>query len=191
MSTRRSLQTLTARVELCTSCPLAHTRSHVVVASGPRNARICILGEAPGATEDASGRPFDGVSGRLLDTALIDAGTSRDEVYVCNAVKCRPPNNRPPTRAERRACAPFLIEQLNLVNPAIIITLGRSALTALDVEYTSLEEVRGRCMSVSNWSVVPTVHPAYVLRRRSQYRRFVHDLAVAVTMAQRGERPLP
>lgn len=184
-----ALSALSSRAAACTACALHENRSCSVFSSGPADSRLVLLGEAPGAHENASGRPFCGRSGRLLDEALEHAGISRSEVYVCNAVKCRPPGNRPPTRTELAACRPFLVEQLSLVSPALVITLGASALRSLGVDFASLDSVRGKTLSLPSpfapLRCFPTVHPAYVLRRRpSEYPKFCSDLRTALQLVK-------
>lgn len=145
-----------------------------------------LIGEAPGANEDASGRPFCGASGRLLDKALTSVGLTRDEVYVCNAVKCRPPANRPPTEAEIVKCRGFLVRQLAALSPVVVITLGASALRALGVEFSTLSSLRGTLLELSSpfppLRCLPTVHPAYVLRRRAEMPGFITDLSTAALL---------
>jgi len=178
------LVSLAAQAASCTACPLHASRDCSVFASGPASARLVLLGEAPGANENATGIPFCGASGRLLDSALISAGLSREEVYVCNAVKCRPPQNRPPTPAELSACRPFLVRQFSAVSPVLVVALGASALRALGVEFKSLSALRGRPMTLpapfTPLVCLPTVHPAFALRRRrTELPNLVHDLETA------------
>lgn len=182
--TGMSLDQLCVAVASCTKCPLALARNKAVCHSGPYDARLVLLGEAPGAQEDASGTPFCGASGKLLDAALSAAGTSRDRVYVTNAVKCRPPANRPPHSTELAACRPFLTAQLNLLTPRVVCTLGASALRSIGGPTTGITTLRGTALMIGDLLVVPTVHPAYVLRRRRlEWPTFVADLAAAVALA--------
>lgn len=174
---------LVADVFACTACPLHRSRTIPVVSSGSLPSRLVLLGEAPGAAEDATGLPFCGASGKLLDRALADAGLDRASLFVVNAVKCRPPANRPPTTLEIATCRPFLDRQLTAAAPAPVVCLGASALRALSVPFDSLNAIRGRPLHVDGFIVFPTVHPAYVLRRRtSEYSRFVADLAAAAAL---------
>jgi uracil-DNA glycosylase family 4 len=175
-----NLAALAKKAAVCTACSLSSSRTCSVFSSGPSSSKVVLLGEAPGANEDASGRPFCGASGRLLDEILDQVGLPRSSVYVCNAIKCRPPQNRPPTPLEIATCRPFLVEQLDTINPVLIITLGSSALRALGVEFKSLSSLRGKILSHEGRSILPTVHPAYVLRRRNIERPgFVKDLTLA------------
>jgi uracil-DNA glycosylase family 4 len=181
---RIDLAALALEAAACTRCPLHASRTTSVFASGSAPARLVLLGEAPGATEDQTGRPFCGASGRLLDTALHTVGLSRESVYVLNAVKCRPPDNRPPTHLEISACSSFLLAQLTALAPAPIVALGASALRALNVPFTSLTSVRSTWVELpapfQGRLCLPTVHPAYVLRRRRlEFEPFCADLAAA------------
>jgi DNA polymerase len=181
------LVSLAAEAASCVACPLHMSRTCSVFASGPSSASIVLLGEAPGANEDATGRPFCGASGRLLDAALTAAGLSRDEVYVCNAVKCRPPANRPPTAAELAACRGFLVRQFATLHPSVVVSLGASALRALGMDFSSLASLRGTPLSLpapfAPLRCLPTVHPAYVLRRRrTEMGGFIADLAAAAAL---------
>jgi uracil-DNA glycosylase family 4 len=181
------LTLLAAEAAACTRCPLHASRSTSVFSSGPTPARLVLLGEAPGANEDRTGRPFCGASGRLLDAALLASGFSREEVYVLNAVKCRPPNNRPPTSRELAACNHFLVAQLTALAPAPVLTLGASALRALGVDFPTLTAVRSTWVDLpapfAPRRCLPTVHPAYVLRRRRlEFDAFCADLARAAAV---------
>jgi DNA polymerase len=148
----------------CTACPdLAATRTRVVIGTAPAGARLLLMGEAPGATEDATGVPFVGRSGQLLDRLLADVGLSRTAVSVLNTVKCRPPGNRPPTSAESRRCRGWTERQLALVQPALVVALGLSA-TRWFLGATTLAAVRGRVHDVGGRAVLPTYHPSAALR---------------------------
>lgn len=181
------LSILAAEAAACVACPLHASRTCSVFSSGPSSASIVLIGEAPGVNEDTSGRPFCGASGRLLDAALDAAGLARDEVYVCNAVKCRPPANRPPTTAELTTCRTFLVRQLAALQPVVVVSLGASALRALGVEFASLTSLRGVPFPLpvpfAPLRCLPTVHPAYVLRRRrTELQGFTADLAAAASL---------
>lgn len=170
------LPALHAAMVRCTRCDLALSRTQVVPGSGAPAARILFVGEAPGAKEDRDGLPFVGASGRLLDEMLGAAGLTRDEVFIANVVRCRPPRNRNPRTREIRACAGWLAEQIRLIAPSIVVTLGRFALqhfipgakitllegTLQDVDYA------GRPVTL-----YPLLHPAAILRsqnRKPEYR---------------------
>jgi DNA polymerase len=170
----------------CTRCPeLVATRTQVVVGSGPPDARIVVVGEAPGAVEDETGVPFVGRSGQLLDRLLDEAGTSRAQVAVLNTVKCRPPGNRVPTKDETARCRPWTTAQLAELSPAVVVTLGLSA-TSWFLGKTPLGPVRGRVHEVDGQRVLPTYHPAAALRggpRGEAMTRLREDLALAVRLA--------
>lgn len=181
-----SLSQWESSVRDCTLCPLHSTRTNAVTCSGPTPASLLLIGEAPGEAEDRTGTPFKGRSGQLLDECLQLAGTSRDAVHVGNAVRCRPPDNRPPRPEELSACATHLTLELELVQPLVIVTLGASALRALGLlaRGASLSSVRGSQLQYQGRRVLPTVHPAYVLRNRPNHEPdFVADLKRALRLA--------
>ncbi|HDQ08636.1 MAG TPA: uracil-DNA glycosylase [Methanoculleus sp.] len=160
-------------VRTCTCCPLAATRTYAVPGEGPVPARILFIGEAPGRTEDAQGRPFVGRAGKILDDLLAGIGVSRDEVFITNIVKCRPPNNRDPTPAEIEACRPYLEQQIALIRPEVIVPLGRFAmrwvLESHGVKPGPISAMHGTVVRI-RWSggkrtVVPVYHPAATIYR--------------------------
>jgi DNA polymerase len=153
----------------CQKCPLAPTRTNVVVERGDRKAKILIIGEAPGEQEDLSGLPFVGKSGQLLDKILESVGfdTNKD-VYVCNTVKCRPPNNRVPTDVETTTCKPYLLEQIRLVDPKIILLTGATSLKSILGEKLGITKVRGQWYEWEGRLVMPIFHPSYLLRNQSR-----------------------
>jgi uracil-DNA glycosylase len=153
----------------CQKCPLAPTRTNVVVERGDRSAKILIIGEAPGEQEDLSGLPFVGKSGQLLDKILESVGfdTNKD-IYVCNTVKCRPPNNRVPTEIETTTCKPYLLEQIRLVDPKIILLTGATSLKSILGEKLGITKVRGKWYEWEGRLVMPIFHPSYLLRNQSR-----------------------
>lgn len=153
----------------CQKCPLAPTRTNVVVERGDRQAKILIIGEAPGEQEDLTGLPFVGKSGQLLDKILasVDIDSNRD-VYICNTVKCRPPNNRPPTETETNTCKPYLLEQIRLINPQIILLTGATSLKSILGEKLGITKVRGKWYEWEGRLVMPIFHPSYLLRNQSR-----------------------
>ena len=172
----------------CTACDLHQERTNVVFHSGRADADIVLVGEAPGENEDRTGSPFVGRSGQLLDDVLCRIGTTRDDVYVCNAVKCRPPSNRPPTAIEVAACAGFLSRQLDVVGAPVVVVLGASAARALKVPFKALRDVRGQVLTIDGRCVIVTIHPAYALRNRPLNEPLLEqDLALALALA-RGQR---
>ena len=149
----------------CVACPeLASSRTHVVVGDFPPYARLMLVGEAPGAQEDLSGRPFVGKGGQLLDSLLAEAGLERDRIAVANVAKCRPPGNRTPTRAEAGRCRGWLDRQLELVAPALVVTLGGTALAWALGHGQVLRDVRGRLHEWRGTRLLPTYHPSAALR---------------------------
>lgn len=183
-----SWASLTGRVRACTACPeLASTRTTVVVGQFPRDASLAVLGEAPGAEEDATGEPFVGRSGRLLDELLADAGMPRARVAVLNALKCRPPGNRRPTVAESARCRGWLDRQLELVDPAVLVVLGGTAIDAVLGKGTKVTAVRGRARELGGRLVLPTYHPSAALRfgpAGEPRRLLAADLRSAVALAR-------
>ncbi len=168
------LKKLEELIRSCRKCPLHKNRTNAVPGEGGFKKRILLVGEAPGRNEDIQGRPFVGAAGKLLDSLLGEVGLSREDVYITNIIKCRPPNNRDPTDEEIHACTPYLNQQVELLNPRIIMTLGRFswawAAERFGLEYRKLTDVRGKVFRVSTllgrFSVIPTFHPAAALRRR-------------------------
>ena len=170
-----------ARIRNCRLCPLAEGRSQVVFGSGTHNSGLVIIGEAPGAEEDRGGLPFVGRSGQLLMTLLRSIGLSRSDVYITNMVKCRPPSNRKPRGDELKACAPHLDAQLEMLRPRVIIAAGSVASQHLLGTRQAITQLRGRPKRRGASIVVPTFHPAFLLRNpdQSQIRMVRRDLRLA------------
>jgi uracil-DNA glycosylase family 4 len=162
----RRLPALAQEVASCTRCALAPTRTQTVFARGNPDSALCFVGEAPGAEEDAQGLPFVGRAGQLLDRMIAAMGlTPERDVYVCNILKCRPPGNRRPEPEETAACIPYLHEQLELVNPRVIVALGNTAVAALLDTKLGITRVRGQWKLYRGQKLVmPTYHPSYLLR---------------------------
>ena len=158
------LARLAEEVERCRRCPLYRTRTHAVVSDGSSDARLVFVGEAPGRDEDMQGKPFVGAAGQLLTKMIEAMGMKRDEVYICNVLKDRPPSNRTPLPEEVEACLPFLEEQLAVVRPKVICALGAVAAKALLGPHVAITNVRGQTREYRGTPVVPTFHPAYLLR---------------------------
>ena len=160
-----SMDDLAVRASTCVKCPLSLTRHHVVVGSGPRIPSLVLLGEAPGKNEDEVGEPFIGRSGQLLFTLVHEeTGLLREQCYVTSVVKCRPPNNRTPRARELLACRPWWEEQLALLEPAIIVTLGNTSTREVLRTKATIGELRGKVQPLGPSRVVPTYHPAAALR---------------------------
>jgi uracil-DNA glycosylase family 4 len=159
------LADIAAAARDCVACPeLAGTRTHVVIGDFPPLARLMLVGEAPGAQEDLSGRPFVGRGGQLLDSLLAEAGLDRGQVAVANVAKCRPPGNRTPTRAEAHRCRNWLDRQLELVAPALVVTLGGTALAWAFGPGHVLRDLRGRVHDWRGTRLLPTYHPSAAMR---------------------------
>jgi uracil-DNA glycosylase len=159
------LEAVAAEASGCTKCPLARGRTQVVFGMGNPEADLMFIGEGPGAEEDRQGLPFVGRSGQLLDRLMLDElGIDRSWCYIANTVKCRPPGNRDPLPDEIEACNPYLERQLELVDPKVIVTLGRFAAQLLLATREGITRLRGRVHPFRGRVVVPTFHPAAVLR---------------------------
>ncbi|MFQ5688708.1 MAG: uracil-DNA glycosylase [Gemmatimonadota bacterium] len=170
------LRVLGERARACTRCALHRSRSQVVFGEGSETARVVCVGEAPGAREDATGRPFVGRAGKLLDRLLLTAGFARNSVYICNVLKCRPPGNRDPLPEEIEACSPFLLRQLELIRPAVIVAFGAFAARTLLQTRESLGRLRERTHLYRGYPVIVTYHPAALLRNPGWIRPTWEDL---------------
>ena len=175
----------------CVACPeLAATRSTVVVGDAPAGARLALVGEAPGADEDRTGRPFVGRAGRLLDEVLAETGLDRGSVAVVNVLQCRPPGNRTPTGTEAVRCRGWLQRKLELVDPALVVTLGLSAAAAFLGRGVTLGAVRGRVHEADGRRVLPTYHPSAAIRfgpRGAPLAALREDLAQAAGLLRSEE----
>lgn len=176
---RRIVDETAAQVRACTRCRLHESRSHAVPGEGPAVASVFLIGEAPGRDEDASGLPFIGAAGRVLDRALKAAKLPRDRVFLTNVVKCRPPSNRAPKADEIESCHPYLMTQIAAVRPKVIVTLGSTALRAVAGPDVNLKDARGKPMPYQGALLVPTYHPAAALYNRSLESSLAADLKVA------------
>ncbi len=171
------------RAELgeCTRCKLHKGRTKIVFGTGSAQARLVFVGEAPGEDEDLSGEPFVGKAGQLLTRMIEAMGLSRDTVYICNTVKCRPPNNRNPEPDELGSCEPFLKEQLAALQPEVIVTLGKFAAQALLRDPTPISRLRGTWREYESIPLMPTFHPAYLLRSPGEKGKVWGDLQEVMT----------
>ena len=160
----------------CPRCRLAESRRHVVFGEGDPDARLVVVGEAPGAEEDRTGRPFVGRAGKLLDLLLASAGFERERVYICNVLKCRPPGNRNPEPEEVEACSPYLHRQIELVRPEAILACGTFAAQTLLGTKTAISKLRGGRHEFMGVPLVATYHPAALLRNSSWTRTTWEDL---------------
>jgi uracil-DNA glycosylase family 4 len=172
---------LVARVAACTKCVLCRTRTTTVFGEGTAAARLVFCGEGPGFDEDKSGRPFVGRAGELLSDMIVKGmKMRREDVFVLNAVKCRPPENRTPAPDEIAACKPFLDEQLAVIRPQVIVALGNPACQALLGTVPGITKIRGRVFEAYGAKVVPTYHPAYLLRNPESKRETWADLQLVM-----------
>jgi DNA polymerase len=160
----------------CPRCRLSGTRNHVVFGEGSATAELVIVGEAPGADEDRTGRPFVGRAGKLLDLLLASVGFPRESVYICNVLKCRPPGNRNPQPDEIAACSPYLLRQIELIAPRAILAIGTFPAQTLLATTETIGRLRGRVHRVEGVPLVPTYHPAALLRNPSWVRPVWEDL---------------
>lgn len=165
-----------ARVAACTACALCGTRTQTVYGTGSLAAKIVFVGEAPGAEEDRTGIPFVGRAGQLLTKMIESIGFERDEVYICNTIKCRPPDNRDPTPQEKAACRPFLEEQLRILQPQILVGLGSHAAGYLTGLQASLGSLRHKWHEFEGVPTMVTYHPAFLLRSPGMKKQAWEDL---------------
>jgi len=163
-------------VRSCTKCGLHSTRTQTVFGVGNRRAQWMFVGEAPGADEDRQGEPFVGAAGKLLNAMIAALGLKREDVYIANVLKCRPPNNRDPQANEVEQCEPNLVRQIELIQPKLIVALGRHAAHSLLKTDLALARLRGQSLSYQNIPLVVTYHPAYLLRTPSDKRKAWDDL---------------
>jgi len=171
-----ALRRVEASIDGCTRCKLSRGRTTIVFGSGDPEARLLIIGEGPGEEEDRQGKPFVGRAGQLLTRMLESVGITRDEVYICNIVKCRPPGNRNPEPDEIASCAPFLAGQLAAIRPGVICALGTFAAQTLLRTKEPISRIRGQLHAYGSAVLVPTYHPAFLLRNPGPaYRRFAYD----------------
>ena len=171
-----TLEDLAELVRNCTDCPLHGSRTNAVPGEGPANAEILFIGEGPGFHEDRQGRPFVGPAGNFLEELLQSIGMSRDQVYIANMVKCRPPNNRDPAPGEISACSKYLDRQIELIDPLLIVTLGRFSMSRF-LPGQSISRVRGRLRPVGGRHIFPIMHPAAGLRRQEMRDAIEQDFA--------------
>jgi len=173
----KNLEELQKVVLNCNLCNLAKTRTNVVFGEGNSNAKIMFIGEAPGRDEDLQGKPFVGRSGEVL-TKMIEnvLNLKREEVYIANIIKCRPPQNRDPEFSEVESCKNYILKQIEIINPTIIVTLGRIAFRYLLNDETPITKARGKLYDYKGIKVIPTFHPSYLLRNPTKKREAMIDL---------------
>jgi DNA polymerase len=185
----RGLQLVREELGDCTRCKLAQGRHSIVFGEGDPDAPLVFVGEAPGAEEDKTGVPFVGAAGQLLTKMIEAMGLSREQVYICNILKCRPPGNRNPEPDEIAACEPFLIRQLAAIRPRLIVCLGKFAAQCLLRSDAPISRLRGEWKSYQGLPLMPTFHPAYLLRNPASKREVWMDLKLV--MARLDELGIP
>ncbi len=168
------LDELYNQIRACTKCDLAKGRTNAVPGEGPERAEIMFIGEAPGFHEDRQGRPFVGAAGQYLDELLALIGMKREQVYICNVIKCRPPQNRDPQPEEMNACRPYLDKQIELIKPKVIITISRFAMARWFPD-KKISEIHGKPKKVGDLVVLPMYHPAAALHQPSLKRVLAED----------------
>lgn len=177
---RTNWEQLQQMVSSCTACPLCQTRRKTVFGVGDKQADWLLIGEGPGAREDELGEPFVGQAGQLLDSMLQAINLDRNQkVYITNIVKCRPPDNRNPLEAETQQCRPYLLRQIELIQPKLIVTLGRVAAQNLLATNESIAKLRGKLHEFAGIPLIATYHPAYLLRSLTDKQKAWEDLCFA------------
>jgi DNA polymerase len=171
-----TLESVKKEAFLCTKCDLCTTRTHVVFGSGNPKAKLMFVGEAPGMQEDLQGLPFVGRAGKLLTKIIESIGLERKDAYIANILKCRPPDNRNPLPTEILTCEEYLIKQIELIKPAVICTLGKFASQTLLRTQETISRLRGRFFDYRGSKLIPTFHPAYLLRNPNEKRPVWEDM---------------
>jgi len=172
----KALALLAEKIRVCVHCDLSQNRTQAVPGEGSARARIMFVGEAPGAMEDQTGRPFVGASGRLLDAMLDDIGLRRADVFIANVNRCRPPGNRDPLAWEVKACRPWLLAQLRVIRPQVVCPLGRFALEALVDSRLQISKAHGQPIEQDGILYVPLYHPAAALHRQDLRDTLIADM---------------
>ncbi|MCP4901353.1 MAG: uracil-DNA glycosylase [bacterium] len=175
-----SLADLKSSIGDCQLCPLCEKRKNVVFGEGAETAPLMFVGEGPGAEEDRTGRPFVGQAGQLLDAMVFALGFERNQVYIANVVKCRPPGNRDPQEVEMSTCSPFLDRQIQLIKPHIIVALGRIAAHRLTGSTKPMRALRSHWMTYQGTPLLATYHPAYLLRSPKEKRTAWEDMKLVL-----------
>jgi DNA polymerase len=190
VSGEEALKVIAAEVVACTKCKLHLSRKNAVPGEGPDHAEIMFIGEGPGFHENEQGRPFVGAAGRFLEELLAKIGLTREEVFICNVVKCRPPGNRDPLPEEIEACADYLERQIRAVGPKVIVTLGRFSM-ARYLPNARISAVHGQARTVNGRLVVPMFHPAAALHQPSLRRSIEEDFARLPEIIRRAQKTTP
>jgi DNA polymerase len=177
-----TLQQLRDHIGDCQRCQLSQSRSHIVFGVGNPDADLVFVGEAPGRDEDLKGEPFVGKAGQLLNRIISAMGLTREDVYICNVIKCRPPENRNPLPAEIEMCEPFLKEQLNIIKPRAICALGSFASQTLLKSDVKISRIRGQFSDYYGVPLMPTYHPSYLLRNPNAKREVWEDIKMVMEL---------
>ncbi len=193
MTLQEAWQQFVDGCQSCQRCPLSKSRHHVVISRGAVPAPLMFIGEGPGADEDAQGVPFVGAAGRLLDLLLVAYDLKPDIYHIANIVKCRPPQNRVPTPEEAKACRPWLARQFQLVRPKLIVLLGATAYKYFTGGTEGITKIRGQWIEKNGYLILPTYHPAYILRNNNERVRLWDDIGlVRAKLEELGlAEPLP
>ncbi len=179
------LNTLYTPFKECSGCHFNMPKAtQIVFGEGNPNSSLLFIGEAPGREEDLQGKPFVGRSGKLLNRIFDAIGITRKDVFITNIVKCRPPNNRRPLPQEIKAGKPLLYSQIKIIHPSVICTLGSAALEGFLGEPVKITQKRGNPISWNNITIIPTYHPAYILRNPRELQTFIHDIDQAVRLSK-------
>jgi len=184
-----SLEKLRDSIGDCTRCGLADTRTTLVFGVGNPHARVMLIGEAPGKNEDLRGEPFVGAAGKFLDELLAHAGLDRDQVYIANVLKCRPPGNRDPLPEEIETCTPFLREQIRVIEPDILVTLGNFATRFVLKTERGITGLRGTVHQVGRFTVLPIFHPAAAIYDRTKRDILFDDFSLLRELLDRNPKP--
>ncbi len=182
------LEHISNQIKACQLCPLGQMRTHAVAGEGPANAEILLVGEGPGYHEDQQGRPFVGQSGKLLEHLLATIHLTRELVFITNIIKCRPPNNRDPLPQDIDACTPYLHQQIALINPLLVVTLGRFSMAQFFPPNARITRVHGQPLRQDGRTIVPMFHPAAALRNPQWQDDMVSDFAQIPALLEEANR---
>jgi DNA polymerase len=182
------LKNLEEEVKVCKKCDLGSTRNNAVFGEGSYDAEILFIGEAPGREEDSQGRPFVGRAGQLLDRLLNNLKIRRESVFIGNILKCRPPNNRNPEQSEIESCTPYLVRQIEFINPIIIVALGNYPTQFFTGSKEGITKLRGSVFKWRDWTVIPTYHPAACLRNPNLKKPLWDDVKLILELADKERK---
>ncbi|MGQ9705656.1 MAG: uracil-DNA glycosylase [bacterium] len=182
------LKNLEKEVKVCKRCPLGSSRTNAVFGEGSYSAEIFFIGEAPGSEEDTQGRPFVGRAGHLLDRLLNNLNIRRESVFIGNILKCRPPNNRNPEQSEIDMCTPYLVRQIELINPLVIVALGNCPTQFFTGSKEGITKLRGSVFNWRKWTVVPTYHPAACLRNPNLKKPLWDDVKLILELVKKEKK---